>query len=131
MLVETAIISSDNANSDSFGAALSDAGDVNDDGYADIIIGAHGDNDCDGIGGPEDDEDGDGLTWTEEEQLGTDDCDEDTDGDGIADGNDDDPLVPEVDDSDEGSKSGCVAAPTPPAAWLLLLTGLVAIQRRR
>ena len=43
------------------------------------------DSDCDGLGGPTDDEDGDGLTWFEEDSVGASDCDQDSDGDGIAD----------------------------------------------
>ena len=44
------------------------------------------DSNCDNAGGPSNDEDGDGLSWTEEDGLGTDDCDTDSDGDSLADG---------------------------------------------
>jgi len=48
---------------------------------------------CDGINadcGPQplggEDDDGDGLTWEDEQALGTSDCDQDSDGDGVSDG---------------------------------------------
>ena len=44
------------------------------------------DSNCDDAGGPSDDEDDNGLSWTEEDSLGTDDCETDSDGDGVADG---------------------------------------------
>lgn len=43
------------------------------------------DSDCGGDGGPGDDEDGDGLSWTEEDAIGTSECDDDTDDDGVVD----------------------------------------------
>ncbi|MFT5583898.1 MAG: hypothetical protein ACI9VR_001482 [Cognaticolwellia sp.] len=46
------------------------------------------DQNCDGRGGPLSDEDKDGLTWLEEQELGTQACEPDSDGDGRLDGED-------------------------------------------
>ncbi len=43
------------------------------------------DNDCDGSGGPNTDDDGDTLTWAVETAVGADDCDTDSDDDGVVD----------------------------------------------
>ncbi len=74
------------------------------------------DSDCDGWGDALDDEDDDELSHAAELALGTDPCNPDTDGDGIPDGLDDDPL------------GGLDTAGAPPAgcgcgggsAWMLL-----------
>ncbi len=50
------------------------------------------DADCDGVGGPDDDEDGDGLSFVEERAAGTFPCNPDSDGDGLLDGEDPDPM---------------------------------------
>ena len=49
------------------------------------ICGDGADNDCDGAGGPDTDDDGDGLAWEVEAPVGGDDCNVDTDDDGLDD----------------------------------------------
>jgi MYXO-CTERM domain-containing protein len=111
------------------------------------------DSDCDGRGGPEDDEDGDGLGFSEEEALGSSDCDEDSDDDGFGDAEEaaagSDPADPlstpdegEPADSDTPSQDsgegepakggGCANAPAP-GSWAFLLgaLGLLGVRRRR
>jgi MYXO-CTERM domain-containing protein len=87
------------------------------------ICGDGVDADCDGSGGPGDDEDADGLSWRIEQRLGTDPCDPDSDGDGLLDGEDRDPLGL--------GRCGCASTLGPPAPALLLLLLLVAGRRRR
>ena len=66
------------------------------------------DSDCDGSGGLDGDDDGDGLTWSEEQELGLDDCNADVDDDGVQDGVEVesglDPL--DADSDDDGLSDG-------------------------
>lgn len=78
------------------------------------------DADCDGAGGPDDDEDGDGLSWQDEQDLGTDACLADTDGDGKPDGEDKNPLDPK----------GCSTVPLG-GGFGLVLMALAGLARRR
>lgn len=80
------------------------------------------DSDCDGTGGPEDDEDGDGLSWTQEDELGTDPCLADTDGDGLLDGEDEHPLR---------AWGCCTTGPSGPVGLLVLLLPMLLGRRRR
>ncbi|MFT5583896.1 MAG: hypothetical protein ACI9VR_001480 [Cognaticolwellia sp.] len=79
------------------------------------------DQDCDGRGGPSSDEDRDGLTWLQEQELGTDACQADSDGDGLLDGEDRRP-----------SCSGCGGGTAPSSGALmgLLLIGFALRSRR-
>ncbi len=52
-------------------------------GATDICNGI--DDDCDGVGGPADSFDGDGISWSDEVARGADDCDLDSDDDGVPD----------------------------------------------
>jgi hypothetical protein len=87
-----------------FVAPCTDCDDLADATYpgADDTCGDGVDADCDGVGAPGTDEDGDGLTTADEDGLGTDPCDPDTDGDGVDDGEDADPLAPPPADTDPG-----------------------------
>jgi len=92
------------------------------------------DNDCDG----EDetfDADGDGLTDIEENELGTSTTNPDSDGDGISDGAEaaagTDPLVAEIDESEE-DKGGCsTSGDSGQQFGFLALLALVGLRRKR
>ena len=82
------------------------------------------DNDCDGAGGPDDDEDGDTLSWTQEQDLGTDPCDPDTDDDGRSDADDRRPVGCE----------GCASSGSgAPGGWMagVVLLGVLLRRHRR
>ncbi len=123
---------------------------------AEEVCGDGVDSDCDGHGGPGDDEDADGLSWSEEQALGTDDCDADSDDDGVSDGDEvgagTDPSEPDA-GTDTASDSavdtgiperqpqwhrgqrgcgGCTGGGSAPAAWWLTwLAALGVFSRRR
>ncbi len=91
------------------------------------------DSDCDGAGGAEDDEDGDGLPTQQEWARGTDPCNPDSDGDGVNDLRDPQPLSPPDSATEPGETGRCGHLPRRPAAalWLLLLAGVFARSPRR
>ena len=81
------------------------------------------DQNCDGRGGPSSDEDNDGLTWLQEQELGTQACEPDSDGDGRMDGEDRFP--------DGCGGCGGDRAPSNGALVVLVLLGLALRERRR
>ena len=83
------------------------------------------DADCNGLGTPASDEDGDGVSSRDELAAGTDPCDSDSDGDGMLDGADPEPLSP--------SCNGCALQPGAghPLLWAVVALPLLLLLRRR
>jgi hypothetical protein len=102
-----------------FEIARDDDGDDLPDTWETLYFGSPGD--CD----PGDDPDGDGLTNAEECAALTDPTDRDTDGDGLPDGNDPDPLVPAEELS---GGCGCGGSSRPGLAFLLIGIALARVR---
>ncbi|MCB9744627.1 MAG: FG-GAP repeat protein [Alphaproteobacteria bacterium] len=135
--LDDALVSGDASPPEGYSA---EAGDC-DDGDAGVYPGAEEicgdgiDQDCDGFGLVSDDEDGDGLSTEDEQGLGSDPCEPDTDGDGLEDGEDPDPLNPESSAADDtglgGGDKTCASTSAPASLWLLATCLMLSGRRRR